>query len=174
MNYQRWVVAAVAVASTTAAAEQAPAIRIGQPLKDVVSAAGAKNLLPGGPESETFRHYELSGPLAARLSGKQDGTAYLVFQVAPDRQTEKLVYASWKLGREHELALLHQFGIASNSQRRSGNTICANVSPTARLAVADASSDWSRQAVLEAVKTPKQVRPTFSDLCGPSNSGVAR
>jgi len=174
MNLRIWIIAAIAAAYTAAAADQALPVRIGQSFEELLQKAGAQHLLPGGPESREFRHYELSGPLAARLTGKQDGTAYVVFRIDSNNKSSKLVYSSWQYDHEYEQAMLRQFGVNSKRQGRAGNTFCTKLSPTAWFAVADSSTDWSRQAVLEAVTSPNQAQPSYHDLCSPRALGGAR
>jgi hypothetical protein len=152
---------------------QAP-VRIGQSIEELTAAAGHRNVASGGPESKTHRHYELSGPLATTLTGQRGGTAYLVFRVASNGKSEMLVYAAWNFASEYEQSLLKAFGVAPGHQRGPNNTICAKLSPGARLALANSSIAYSRQAVLETAASSSQARPTFAELCGVPNAAAAR
>jgi hypothetical protein len=174
MTARLYALAAVIAGSAAPAAETAPTLQIGQRMEAVAAAAGPRNLSSGGPESAAFRHYELRGPLAARLTGTQEGAAYLVFKVAPGGRTESLVYASWKFPEEHEPALLSQFGVPPAGEVPARRTLCVTLSPAARLAVADAPHDRLRQAVLEDAVPTRQVRPAVADLCPPKGTDAPK
>jgi hypothetical protein len=151
---------------SVAAASPLDRLAIGTPLASIERLVGPA-LAQGGPDSPSALQFELTGPVAAEITGASDKPVYLVFEKPQGRKEFVLTYLTWSMSVEQEMALLGQQPAQPASVR------CLRSGPYGRLAVRDSKTSWQREAVLEASASFKsqhgiqgrQMRPFYSEVC---------